>query len=113
MFYALIRKEVLIMAKAKANYKVKGNTVIANVSALTDEELAVVKKYIALGFELKEASKQKTKTVAEMREDLAVDADALKEFNKLYSKKAVKGEKAPFHLACKYYNEWKKEQKNK
>ena len=111
MFYALIRKEVLIMAKAKANYKVKGNTVIANVSALTDEELAVVKKYIALGFELKEAPKQKTKTVAEMREELAVDANALKEFNKLYSAKAVKGETAPFFNACKYYNNWKKAQK--
>ena len=101
------------MAKSKANYKVKGKTVVANVSALTDEELKIINKYLALGFELKEASKQKTKTVAEMREELSIDADALKEFNKLYSKKAVKGEKAPFHLACKYYNEWKKEQKKK
>lgn len=101
------------MAKAKANYKIKGNNIIANVSALTPEELDVVKKYIALGFVLKEASKQKTKTVAEMREELSVDADALKEFNKLYAKKAVKGEKAPFFLACKFYNDWKKEQKAK
>lgn len=99
------------MAKAKANYKVKGNNIIANVSALTEEELAVVKKYLALGFVLKEASKQKTKTVAEMREELAVDAEALKEFNKIYARKSVKGEKAPFFLACKFYNDWKKGQK--
>ena len=99
------------MAKAKANYKVKGNTVIANVAALTEAELAVVKKYLALGYALKEASKQKTKTVAEMREELAVDAAALKEFNKIYATKAVKGEKAPFFNACKFYNNWKKEHK--
>ncbi len=99
------------MAKSKAHYKVKGNTVIAKVSDLTDEELAVVKKYLTLGFELKEASKQKTKTVDEMREELAVDANALKEFNKIYGAKAVKGEKAPFFSACKFYNDWKKAQK--
>ena len=99
------------MAKSKSNYKVKGNTVIANIAKCTDEELAVIKKYLALGFELKEPSKQKTKTVSEMREELSVDAEALKEFNKLYGKKAVKGEKAPFFNACKFYNEWKKAQK--
>lgn len=99
------------MAKSKANYRVKGNTIIADISALTEEELAVVKKYLALGFALKEASKQKTKSVAEMREELAVDAEALKEFNKIYARKAVKGEKAPFFLACKFYNDWKKGRK--
>ena len=101
------------MAKKKANYKVKGNTIIANVSALTPEELAVIKNYLALGFVLKEASKQKTKTVEEMRAELNADAKALEKFNELYGKKAVKGEKAPFFLACKFYNDWKKEQKEK
>lgn len=99
------------MAKAKGNYRIKGKTVIADVSALTEKEMEVVKKYVALGFEVKEAPKQKTKSVAEMREELSVDADALKEFNKLYQAKAVKGEKAPFFQACKYYNDWKKAHK--
>lgn len=99
------------MAKAKGNYRVKGNTVIADINALTEKEMEVVKKYVALGFTVKEAPKQKTKTVAEMREELSVDAEALKEFNKLYSAKSVKGEKAPFFKACKYYNDWKKAQK--
>ena len=99
------------MAKSKANYRIKDNTVIANMATLTPEDIEVVKKYLALGFVLKEKSKQKTKTVDEMRADLSVDAEALKEFNKLYGKKAVKGEKAPFFEACKFYNKWKKEQK--
>ena len=106
-------KGSITMAKSKSNYKVKDNTVIADISALTPEELEIVKKYLALGFVLKEKSKQKTKTIEEMREDLAVDSDALREFNKIYGKKAVKGEKAPFFDACKFYNNWKKEQKKK
>ena len=99
------------MAKSKANYKVKGKTIIANVAKCTSEDLEVIKKYLELGFELKEPSKQKTKTVAEMREELSIDADALKEFNKIYSAKGVKGESAPFFKACKFYNNWKKAHK--
>ena len=113
MMYIIQEKGSILMAKSKANYRIKDNKVIADVSALTPEELAVVRNYLALGFVLKEKSKQKTKTVEEMRADLNKDAKALEEFNRLYSTKAKKGEKAPFFLACKFYNEWKKEQKNK
>lgn len=96
-----------------ANYKIEGNTVVANIAKLTPKEIAIVNNYRALGFELKEAEKPKGKTVDEMRAELAVSPEALKEFDKIYHTKAKKGEKAPFFIACKFYNDWKKEQKAK
>lgn len=96
-----------------ANYKVEGNVVYAKIAKLTSEDISAINNYRALGYELKEVEKPKGKTVAEMRADLNADAKALEKFNELYGKKAVKGEKAPFFEACKFYNEWKKAQKAK
>lgn len=40
------------------NYKIVGNKIIAKVGNLTDKEVAAVKNYIKLGFELEEPKKK-------------------------------------------------------
>lgn len=99
--------------RKKKNYKIDGNKIIAKIAELTPEELQAIKNYIALGYELTEPEKKKGITVAEMREALNKDAKALAEFERLYKTKAdeKKGIKAGYFQACKYFNEWKKENK--
>lgn len=93
----------------KLDQKKKVIVIYTNVEEPAEQQL--INYYLNAGFTPMFDEKKATKTVAEMREDLAVDADALKEFNKLYSAKTVKGQKAPFFNACKFYNDWKKGQK--
>lgn len=106
------------MAKSKSNYTIKGMKVIANVAELTENELAIVRNYIALGYTLKEKNtKQKTKSIADMREELKNDKETLEKFEAAYATKAPKGNKdfkeTGFGKACMIYNAWAKEHKVK
>lgn len=94
-----------------ARYKVEGKKIIADITKLKEKDIKAINNYLALGYELEEPPKPKSITVDEMRDALSVDAEALKEFNKIYGTKAVKGETAPFFKACKFYNDWKKKHK--
>lgn len=93
--------------KMKNNYTINDEkkTVRADIAKLTDEEIELVQKYVKFGYKLITVKPNKSKTVAEVREELSKDENALAEFNRLYSSK-VKGE--GFHSAMKYYNDWKK-----
>lgn len=94
--------------RKKSNYTVKAEkkVILADVSKLTEEEIKVVKNYVALGYELKEKKKNpKSKTVAEMRADLKEIGEAeLNEFNRIYKLKAEDDTYSGFHQACGYYN---------
>ena len=74
----------------------------------TDAEKTLIQSYIMSGFTPKMEEKKKSKTVDEMREELSVDENALKEFEAIYKSKA-KGK--GFFGACKYYGEWAKKNK--
>lgn len=125
------------MAKSTENYKVKGNKIICNIVNLTDEELEIVKKYRALGYEIQE-KKGNSPTKATMLENLK-DTKYFDDFNKAYSlkQKDIKDKKADtikyieelatkydinvktkkgeymsgYHLACKIHGVWKKDNK--
>ena len=61
-------------------------------------------------------SNKKSLSIDEMRAELAADADTLKAFNAAYGKKTKKGagfKETGFGKACKIYNEWKKNNKDK
>jgi len=96
-----------------ANYKVKGNKVIANIAELTEKEIAEIKNYMALGFTLEKKKATKTVTVEDMRKALADDAATLKAFNEAYADNAAAKDfkDTGFAKACKIYTEWKKAQK--
>ena len=61
-------------------------------------------------------SNKKSLSIDEMRAELAADADTLKAFNAAYGEKTKKGagfKETGFGKACKIYNEWKKNNKEK
>lgn len=100
------------MAKKAESFKVNAEekTIIIydNVKQTTAEK-TLVEFYLTQGFTPLFEKKKKGITVAEMRKDLK-GTDTLVEFERLYkSKKDGEG----FHSACKLYNAWKKENKNK
>lgn len=107
------------MAKAKANYKIKGTEIIAEIAKLTPEEIQEIKNYMAFGYTLvdKKTTKKKTKskTIAEMRAELKEAPEILKKFNEAYETKAPKGNKdfkqTGFGKACDIYNDWVKNKK--
>ena len=108
------------MSKTKKNYRVNDSkkVVSADIPALTEEELKVVKNFMALGYTLKHKQKSKSPTVEEMRAILKEnDEAAYNEFEKLYKMKADKNSKneedrkAGFHRAMKFYGDWAKEHK--
>ena len=107
-------------AKEKKNYSVsnKNMTITADVATLGEKDLAAVKNYVALGYKLINKKVAKSLTIDEMRAKLAADEETLKKFNEAYAKKSEgKGKKAfketGFAEACKIYNAWKKENKQK
>ena len=92
----------------KVNAKKKEITLYTNVEQTTAEK-TLIEIYLNQGFTPLFEEKKKGITVAEMRKDLK-GTDKLAEFERLYkSKKDGEG----FHSACKLYNAWKKENKDK
>ena len=106
------------MAKEKKNYSVSSSkmTITADVATLNEQELSAVKNYMALGYKLVNKKLSKSLSIDEMRAELAADADTLKAFNAAYGEKTKKGagfKETGFGKACKIYNEWKKNNKDK
>ena len=107
------------MAKAtkiKHNYLIDNEKKIIYVDfdKLQPEERNAVDNYVYFGYKL-EKKKAKTKTVAEIREELAADVEALKNFDAAYAEKATgdKFKDTGFGKAMKVYQAWKKNNKKK
>ncbi|MBO5105421.1 MAG: hypothetical protein J6C29_00835 [Clostridia bacterium] len=87
-----------------------------NVEANPAEKM-MIERFLNMGYEPMFEEKKVSKSVAEMREELSEDKEALAEFDAIYAKKASKNatkkEKSEvgFFGACKYYSKWAKEQK--
>ena len=121
----------------KKNYTVKGDKIIADILNLTDEEIAEITKYRAIGYTVEPKKPSKAPTKDEMLAELATDDKALADFKKAYKLKkkeldnketkefiarlvkdyeglkttTTKGEAvAGYHLACQIYSLWKKAQ---
>ena len=75
-----------------------------NVEANPAEQM-LIDRYLKMGFEPMFEEKKASVSVADMREELKADAEALAKFEEAY--KVKNG----FHKACKIYAEWKKAQK--
>lgn len=127
------------MAKRKPHYYTDGLKVFAEIEKLTENELKIVKNYIALGYELIELTEAKKETISveEMSEELTANREMKKDFdfcafdvkskdmkdkNEKYNKvveiakkygvryQTKKGDDyAPYFIACQIYNKWKKE----
>lgn len=72
---------------------------------ISPAEQMLIDRYLNLGYEPMFEEKKAGKSVAEMREELKADADALAKFETVYK------EKNGFFKACKVYGEWKKNNK--
>lgn len=100
-----------------ANYRIKENTIIADIPNLTSIEIQEVRNYMALGFTLK--VKTKSISIVEMRAALEKAPDTLKDFDNALADKKTKDaagntlsfKDTGFGKACKIYNDWKKENK--
>lgn len=103
------------MAHKAESYKVddKKETIIlyTNIEPNAAEQ-RMIDRFVDKGFEVKFAEKKPTLTVEQMREALAGDEATLKAFNDAYATKG-KGKESGLFVACKIFNEWKKEQKKK
>lgn len=71
-----------------ANYKIKGNTILADIDKLTEEELTTLKKYRALGYEIENKVFKKGVSKDEMLKELEADEEVKKDFETAYSIKA-------------------------
>lgn len=71
-----------------ANYKIKGNTILADIDKLTEEELTTLKKYRALGYEIENKVFKKGISKEEMLEELEADKEVKADFETAYSIKA-------------------------
>lgn len=75
-----------------ANYEIKGKTIYANIEKLTDKEVKLLSKYVALGYTVEEKeeeeTKKKTLTDAYIREYLAKDEEALETYKKIIKEPA-------------------------
>lgn len=70
------------------HYSVNGNTVVAEITKLTDKELAEVQRYKALGFDIISGKVEAPKTAKRLDDDyirkyLENDIEALAEYDKL------------------------------
>jgi hypothetical protein len=75
-----------------------------------------IDRFIGLGYEILFEDKKPGLKVSEMKEALAADAEALAKFEALYygNEKLYKKdgtEEVAYFAACKFFNEWKKQQK--
>lgn len=92
----------------KLNEKKKQIIIYTNVDAPAEGFLR--DRYMNMGYEAMFEEKKPSKSVAEMREELEADPEALKAFNEAYASKG-KGKNVGFFKACKIYTDWKKNNK--
>lgn len=75
-----------------ANYEIKGKTIFANIEKLTDKEVKLLSKYVALGYTVEEKeeeeTKKKTLTDAYIRDYLANEEEALETYDKIIKEPA-------------------------
>ena len=89
----------------KLNEKDKVITIYTNVEQ-PESEKTLLEFYLGKGYIPKLEEKKPTKTVKDMRKELAADEEALAAFNKAYESKDKKN--GGFFEACKIYTAWKK-----
>lgn len=90
----------------KLNQKKKAIVIYTNVEEPAEQPL--INYYLNAGFTPMFEEKKATKTVEEMKKELAEDKNALKAFEDAYNDKE---DKKSFFKACKIYTDWKKAQK--
>lgn len=102
----------------KVDDKKQTITIYSNVEVPAGEKF-FIERYLDKGYTPLFEEKKKSKTVEEMRAELAKDKDALAEFEKIYAikpaKDATKKEKSEvgFFGACKFYAQWDKKNSKK
>ena len=76
-----------------ANYEIKGKTIYANIEKLTDKEVKLLSKYVALGYTVEEKeeeeTKKKTLTDSDILEYLNDNKEALETYKKIKDTPAV------------------------
>ena len=90
-------------------------TLYDNIKPSPMEEV-MINRYLDKGYTHKIGTKKPAVKVAQMREELKEDVEALNKFNELYALKVSKeelaaGVKSGFHQATKFYTDWKKAHK--
>lgn len=90
----------------KLNEKKKVIVLYTNVEVPAEKPL--IDYYLNAGFSPMFEEKKPTKSVAQMKKELSVDANVLKAFEDAY-----KDKDGGFFKACKIYSEWKKANKKK
>lgn len=95
------------MAHKAKSFKLDQKKKVIVIYTNVDEpvEKTLIDYYLNAGFTPMFDEKKPTKTVADMRKELAKDENALKAFNDAYKKKNG------FFEACKIYSQWKKNNK--
>lgn len=75
-----------------ANYEIKGKTIYANIEKLTEKEVKLLSKYVALGYTVEEKeeeeTKKKTLTDAYIRDYLAKEEEAIETYDKIIKEPA-------------------------
>lgn len=75
-----------------ANYEIKGKVIYADIQKLTDKEVKLLSKYVALGYTVEEKeeeeTKKKTLTDAYIRDYLNGDEEAIKTYDKIIKEPA-------------------------
>ena len=94
----------------KLNEKKKQIIIYTNVDAPAEGFL--IDRYMNMGYEAMFEEKKSSKSVADMKEELKADPEALKAFNEAYVSKG-EGNDVGFFKACKIYTEWKKKNNKK
>ena len=110
------------MAHKAISFKVDDNKKViilySNVEAPAGEKV-LIEFYLNKGYIPKFEEKKDGVSVKGMRSKLAKDKEALNKFNEIYDTKATdettdeEKKEIGFFGACKFFNEWSKEQKNK
>lgn len=90
----------------KLDEKKKIITIYTNIEQPASEK-TLLEFYLDKGYTPKFEEKKPTKTVKEMRKELAADEETLKAFDAAYKK-----HDSGFFDACKIYTAWKKEHKD-
>ena len=97
------------MAHKPTSFKLdeKKKAIIIYTNVEVEAEKSLIELYLKSGYAPMFSEKKSSKTVKDMRKELSADEEALKKFNEIYE------QKNGFFDACKFYSNWKKEQKTK
>lgn len=76
-----------------ANYEIKGKTIYANIEKLTDKEVKLLSKYVALGYTVEEKEEEETKKKtlknADILEYLGEDEKAIATYKEIMKEPAT------------------------